>query len=96
LLAGNISDFGHRLHRHWLVKKRISPKMSSKNIDYSYKLALQNGALGGKIMGAGGGGLLLFCIEQGRRRDLMRVMEGHGMRHIDFKFEFEGVKILNT
>jgi D-glycero-alpha-D-manno-heptose-7-phosphate kinase len=59
LLNGNIDAFGELLHEHWQVKRGLSDKMSSDRIDSWYELALMNGALGGKIMGAGGGGFLL-------------------------------------
>jgi D-glycero-alpha-D-manno-heptose-7-phosphate kinase len=94
LLSGDIDKFGKCLHDHWIVKKTISDKMSSTEIDHWYQLALQNGALGGKIMGAGGGGLLLFCVKQGGRKQLKDTMQRFGLKYMDFRFEFEGVKVL--
>jgi D-glycero-alpha-D-manno-heptose-7-phosphate kinase len=94
LLQGNVDLFGKLLNKHWEIKKSISDKMSSQNIDNWYDIALKNGALGGKIMGAGGGGFFLFCAKQNRRKELKQAMECTGLKYMDFRFEFEGVKIL--
>lgn len=94
LIRGDVDGFGQLLHEHWMVKKSVSKQMSSSEIDEWYQLALNNGALGGKIMGAGGGGFLLLCVENGKRRSLRKTMEEKGLRYMDFKFDFEGVKIL--
>ena len=95
LLAGDIDKFGQYLHNHWIVKKTISDKMSSSSIDRYYDKGLEY-ALGGKIMGAGGGGLLLFCCKEGQRRGLKEVMEKSGLRYVSFRFEFEGCKVLTN
>jgi D-glycero-alpha-D-manno-heptose-7-phosphate kinase len=87
----DIDSFGELLHQHWLVKKTISPKMTNDYIDDCYRTALQNGALGGKIMGAGGGGFLLLCFKEGRKFDVLNSLN---MKLMDFNFEFEGAKIL--
>lgn len=94
LLAGDIETFGRLLHRHWTVKKTISSKMTDPTIDAWYELGLRNGALGGKLMGAGGGGFLLFCAAEGRRRELREAMTGAGLRFMDFRFDWEGSKVL--
>lgn len=94
LLAGDIDAFGRLLHRHWTVKKTISSKMTDPSIDAWYELGLRNGALGGKLMGAGGGGFLLFCAADGRRRELREAMTGAGLRFMDFRFDWEGSKVL--
>jgi len=94
LLNGDIDRFGEILHEHWLTMKQISNKMSNSMIDQWYELGLANGALGGKVMGAGGGGLMLFCVKNGNRKKLRQVMELAGMKYLDFRFDFEGVKTL--
>ena len=94
LVTGDINGFGKLLHEHWLVKKSVSKQMSNPKIDNWYQLALKNGALGGKIMGAGGGGFMLFCAENGQRKILRKAMEENGLRYMDFRFDWEGVKIL--
>jgi D-glycero-alpha-D-manno-heptose-7-phosphate kinase len=94
LLDDDIDSFGKLLHEHWLTKKSVSDKMSNSQIDNWYDLAMKNGALGGKIMGAGGGGFLLLCTENGKRKHLRKTMEGAGLKYMDFKFDFEGAKVL--
>jgi D-glycero-alpha-D-manno-heptose-7-phosphate kinase len=91
LKEDDIDSFGELLHQHWLVKKTISPKMTNDYIDDCYRTALQNGALGGKIMGAGGGGFLLICFKEGRKFDVLNSLN---MKLMNFNFEFEGAKIL--
>jgi D-glycero-alpha-D-manno-heptose-7-phosphate kinase len=68
--------------------------MSNSNIDHWYDVAMKNGALGGKVMGAGGGGFLLFCVDNGNRKNLRNVLEAEGLRYMDFKFDWEGSKVL--
>lgn len=96
LLNCNIDSFGRLLHEHWIIKKTISDKMSNSFIDECYRLALINGAIGGKIMGAGGGGILLLCAKEGNRRRLKSAMINRGLKFMDFRFEFEGVKVLTN
>jgi D-glycero-alpha-D-manno-heptose-7-phosphate kinase len=94
LLNDDIDNFGYLLNEHWLIKKGISNQMSSSNIDKWYNIGIQNGALGGKIMGAGGGGFLLFCVKSENRKKLKLAMENQGLKYMNFKFDFEGVKVL--
>ena len=94
LLNGDVDKFGKLLDEHWNVKKSISTKMSNSDINRWYKIGMKNGALGGKIMGAGGGGFMLFCVENGKRKQLRKVMENLGLRYMDFRFDFEGSKVL--
>ncbi|MCL5030979.1 MAG: hypothetical protein M1480_18385, partial [Bacteroidetes bacterium] len=70
LVKGDVCGFGRLLNEHWLVKKSVSNKMSNSDIDNWYELAMKNGALGGKVMGAGGGGFMLFCVDNGKRKHL--------------------------
>ena len=94
LQKGNIDEFGKLMHAHWAEKKKISSKMSMKKIDEYYDTAMKCGALGGKIMGAGGGGFMVFCIEPGRRKDVRTAMEKAGLRYMDFKFDWNGSTVL--
>jgi len=96
LIEDDIDKFGKLLHEHWTVKKRISNKMSNPDIDRWYNLGLKNGALGGKIMGAGGGGFLLLCVKNGSRKHLRKTMEDAGLKYMDFRFDFEGAKIMGN
>lgn len=94
LLSEDIDGFGKLMHEHWLTKKGVSDKMSNNEIDTWYDLAMSNGAIGGKIMGAGGGGFLLLCVENGKRKHLRKTMEQSGLKYMDFKFDWEGAKVL--
>ena len=94
LVSGNVDNIGKLMNEHWNVKKSISNKMSNPNIDSWYDLGMKNGALGGKIMGAGGGGFMLFCVKNSNRKKLRSVMEEAGLKYMDFRFDFEGVKTM--
>lgn len=89
---GNLSEFGRLQHEHWLAKKDTSSKISSDPIDKYYEKGLKNGALGGKLVGAGGGGFLMFYCENGKDK-LRKTMSKEGLREVRFRFEPEGSKI---
>lgn len=93
LQKGQIEKFGFLMDTHWQYKRKLSPGMSSPNIDKWYQLAKKAGVLGGKIMGAGGGGYLLFCCP-GKKDKLRQTMFKQGLEELIFKFDFEGVKVL--
>lgn len=90
---GNVDEVGRKFHAHWQHKKKISTKMTNPEFDKIYDAALTNGALGGKISGAGGGGFFTFYVpgDQRRFRDAMR---GFGLREMRYRFDFEGTKVL--
>ena len=90
LESGNLHRFAELMNVHWEHKKRRSGGMSNPQIDEWYDLARQNGSLGGKLIGAGGGGFLMFYAEEKRR--LRRVMADAGLREVRFRFDFEGTK----
>jgi D-glycero-alpha-D-manno-heptose-7-phosphate kinase len=90
---GNISDVGLLFDKHWEYKKRISTKMSNSHFDEIYRLAKENGALGGKITGAGGGGFFVFYIEKDHTR-FREAMKKLGLREMRYHFDHEGTKIL--
>jgi D-glycero-alpha-D-manno-heptose-7-phosphate kinase len=92
---GNLRRFGRLLHEHWTVKKNLSPKVSDPRIDRLYETARDCGVLGGKIMGAGGGGFFLFYIEEGHRR-LREAMKRENLREMRYRFDFEGTKLLRA
>jgi D-glycero-alpha-D-manno-heptose-7-phosphate kinase len=92
LEEGRTSDFGLLMHEHWEHKKRRSAGMSNPQIDEWYDLGLKNGALGGKLVGAGGGGFLLFYAED--RNKLKHTMERAGLEEVRFKFDYEGTKVI--
>ena len=91
--SGNITDVGLLFDQHWQYKKRISTKMSSGRFDEIYDLAKKNGALGGKISGAGGGGFFVFYVEQHQTR-FREKMKELGLREMRYRFDFEGAKVL--
>jgi D-glycero-alpha-D-manno-heptose-7-phosphate kinase len=92
---GNLQNFGKLLHEHWQEKKSISSKMSDSELDSIYELAIKNGALGGKIMGSGGGGLFMFFSSgTEEKKQLKSVMLEKGLKEMNFKFDFEGSKVL--
>jgi D-glycero-alpha-D-manno-heptose-7-phosphate kinase len=90
---GNLRRFGELLDVHWESKKRLSEGISNPQIDAWYGLAKQNGAVGGKISGAGGGGFLMLYCEENKAR-LREVMRAAGLRELKFRFDFEGSKVV--
>lgn len=92
LESGNLAEFGSLMHTHWEHKKKRSANMSNPDIDRWYDLALSNGAIGGKLIGAGGGGFLLFYTEQKAR--LRQALRGAGLAEVKLGFDYEGTKIL--
>ena len=92
LEKGCTSDFGMIMHEHWENKRKRSSGMSNPQIDEWYELAMKNGALGGKLVGAGGGGFLMFYAEDHKR--LRQTMAKAGLEEVRFRFDFEGTKVL--
>ena len=92
LVAGRTSEFGALMHEHWKHKRQRSSGMSNPQIDEWYDLGMKNGALGGKLVGAGGGGFLMFYAED--RNRLRHAMSKAGLEEVRFRFDFEGTKIL--
>ena len=89
LEAGDVAHFGDLLHQHWLRKRTRSAGMTNSGIDDLYDLARsKGGATGGKLVGAGGGGFLLFHTAD--RTRLRRVMQQAGLFEMDFSFDFDG------
>ena len=92
LECGNIGLFGEIMHEHWEHKKKRSSGMSNPQIDEWYELGRANGAIGGKLVGAGGGGFLMFCADD--RKRLRQAMTRAGLEEVRFRFDFEGTKVL--
>ena len=92
LESGNGEGFGKIMHEHWEHKKKRSGGMSNPKIDEWYELGMRNGAVGGKLVGAGGGGFLMFYA--GDRQRLRLAMARAGLREVRFRFDFEGTKIV--
>jgi D-glycero-alpha-D-manno-heptose-7-phosphate kinase len=92
LERGDTAKFGELMHRHWQHKRERSGGMSNATIDTWYELAMKNGALGGKLVGAGGGGFLMFYAAD--RNRLRSAMKAEGLEEVRFGFDFEGTKVL--
>ncbi len=92
LEAGDLRTFADLMNVHWEHKKKRSKKMSNDRINEWYELARQHGALGGKLIGAGGGGFLMFYVEDHTR--LRKAMCAAGLQEIRFRFDFEGTKLV--
>ena len=88
----SLDDFGRLLNETWLLKRSISNKISTDYIDETYQKALSAGALGGKLLGAGGGGCLLFYVPEDKHESVRNALSG--MLEINFRFENEGTKII--
>jgi D-glycero-alpha-D-manno-heptose-7-phosphate kinase len=91
--CGNIDEVGHKFHEHWRYKKMMSSKMSSPEFDRIYEAARENGALGGKISGAGGGGFFTFYVPE-NQKTFREQMREYGLREMRYRFDFEGTKVL--
>ena len=92
LLKGNTQLFGELMNAHWERKRARSEGMSNEFINTAYDYALKNGALGGKVVGAGGGGFLMFYASDNEK--LRSAMIKKGLQEVRFKFEFEGTKVI--
>jgi D-glycero-alpha-D-manno-heptose-7-phosphate kinase len=92
LEGGDCVRFGELMHEHWEHKKRRSGGMSNPRIDEWYALGMANGAVGGKLVGAGGGGFLMFYAHD--RNRLRHAMAGAGLEEVRFGFDFEGTKVV--
>jgi len=92
LESGNLDEFAFLMDTHWQRKKRRSGGMSNPKINEWYDLAMANGALGGKLIGAGGGGFLMFYAED--KAKLRHAMQSVGLKEVRFRFDFEGTKLV--
>ena len=92
LEEGKLSRFGELMNIHWEHKKERSPVMSNERINHWYDLAMQAGAKGGKLIGAGGGGYLMFLCEE--RARVRQVLAEEGLEEVRFRFDFEGTKVI--
>jgi D-glycero-alpha-D-manno-heptose-7-phosphate kinase len=93
LESGDLNSFGALMHEQWLYKKKRSGGMSTSKIDKWYDLGLKNGATGGKLIGAGGGGFLMFHTND--KQKLRHAMAEAGLKEIRFRFDFEGTKVIS-
>jgi D-glycero-alpha-D-manno-heptose-7-phosphate kinase len=94
LLAGELNQFGLLLHEGWEIKKQLSSKISNPHIDEMYEAALRNGAVGGKITGAGGGGFLLLYCQPSHQQDVRNALAAMGVQEMGFEFDFHGAEVV--
>ena len=92
LEKGDLLEFARLMNEHWQFKKNRTNGMTNKQIDEWYDLAMNSGALGGKLVGAGGGGFLMFYAHDCHK--LRKVMKNSGLEEVRFNFDFEGTKVL--
>lgn len=87
----DISSFGKILDEGWQLKKELASGIANQAIDEAYEIAMKNGALGGKLLGAGGGGFLLFYCEEEKQDQLKKAI---GLKELDFSFERDGTSVI--
>lgn len=96
LLLGRIDEFGSLLNKSWSCKKRFSGKITDSEIDRLYEVAIQHGAIGGKLLGAGGGGCFLLLCEFDKKHLVAQKLEEMGGEVIDFAFDLRGLQVWET
>ena len=94
LEQGELDRFGLLLHEHWENKKRRSGKISNSRVDRWYTAAREAGALGGKLIGAGGGGFLMLYCPNGKKGAIREAMAAEELREMPYRFDYEGVKVV--
>jgi D-glycero-alpha-D-manno-heptose-7-phosphate kinase len=94
LLSGDADAIGEIMHRAWGAKKALSPGITSEKIDRAYAAAMEAGALGGKIAGAGGGGFLMVYVPPAKQRAVTHVLHELGLVKSDFQFDHAGTRVL--
>jgi D-glycero-alpha-D-manno-heptose-7-phosphate kinase len=93
LLDGEIDNYGEMLHEHWTNKRKLASNMTDSTIDEHYDAARKAGAIGGKLMGAGGGGFFMFYVRAAERRRVHEALAKRGLRPMRFRFDFDGARI---
>ena len=92
LLRGRLFEFGQCLDESWQFKRQFSNKISSDGLDRIYSSAMECGAVGGKLLGAGGGGFFLFYVPPFRKHELIDTLEAAGQIVRPFRFEQAGLQ----
>jgi len=92
LIEGDLKKFGKLLDTYWTSKKKLSSKISNKKIDDMYELAKKAGAIGGKVLGAGGGGFLLVMFPANKRAAVRAKLKDY--KELPFRFEDSGSKVI--
>jgi D-glycero-alpha-D-manno-heptose-7-phosphate kinase len=91
---GTIDLYGELLHEHWTNKRKLASNMTTSAIDEHYEAARKAGAIGGKLMGAGGGGFFMLYARPSEKRRVYEALVARGLRHTRFRFDFDGARIL--
>lgn len=94
LVSGQIDKYGEMLHEHWMNKRKLASNMADSAIDEHYDAARKAGAIGGKLMGAGGGGFFMFYVRAADRRRVHDALAARGLRPMRFRFDFDGARIM--
>jgi D-glycero-alpha-D-manno-heptose-7-phosphate kinase len=94
LIDGDLDAYGELLHEHWTNKRKLASNMTDSVIDEHYDVARAAGALGGKLMGAGGGGFFMFYTRPSDRRRVYEAMTKRGLRPLRFRFDASGARIV--
>ena len=89
---GCLDDFGKLLHKNWMLKRCVSDSICNSTIDKIYKIATDNGSLGGKLLGAGSSGFMVFYVPPEKQQNVKDALAGY--LHVPFKFENEGSTII--
>ncbi len=92
LKRGDSDHFGELMGKAWSYKRILNPKMTTEKLEAIYNLAMANGAMGGRMIGAGGGGHMLFYCESGKEQMVANKLQEKGLKIIDFSFEFDGLQ----
>jgi D-glycero-alpha-D-manno-heptose-7-phosphate kinase len=94
LLSGQVDTYGEMLHEHWTNKRKLAANMADSAIDEHYEAARKAGAIGGKLMGAGGGGFFMFYVRAADRRRVHETLAARGLQPMRFRFDFDGARIM--
>jgi D-glycero-alpha-D-manno-heptose-7-phosphate kinase len=94
LVAGDVDRYGELLHHHWTQKRMLASKMTDSALDEHYEAARAAGAIGGKLMGAGGGGFFMFYTRPADKRRVIEAMTARGLRILRFRFDTDGARIV--
>jgi D-glycero-alpha-D-manno-heptose-7-phosphate kinase len=94
LMEGSVDEYGELLHEHWTNKRKLASKMTDSVIDEHYEAARKAGAIGGKLMGAGGGGFFMFYARPAERRAVYAEMCRRGLQPLRWQFDHDGARIV--
>ena len=94
LIRGDVDRYGELLHEHWLSKRALASKMTDDTLDEYYEAARRAGAIGGKLIGAGGGGFFMLYTRPADKRRVWETLAERGLRPLRFRFDLDGARIV--